>query len=259
MPAFGIVAGPDSTPAMKSAGFDYLEGNCQAYFKGDDADHDPAGYRDDSALPIPAAAMLLPGDLKIVGPDRDPRRASVYMRRLLERAGRMKVDLVVFGSGRSRGVPDGYDRDAARGEILDFLRDAAPHAHAAGVTIVVEPLNRGECNILNGVAETMTYVRDVDSPAVACLVDSYHSWKEDEPLADVEAAMPWVKHVHVADRDGRTAPGGGGATPEMYRDLFAVLKRGGYDGRISVEGKVDYDAEALRRALDFLRDQWSAA
>ena len=262
MPTFGICASPDKSAAMKEAGFDYVEGSCQAYFRATEPDADWRSYAAGSALPIPACNMLVPGNLKIVGPGRDAAALHDYIARLLERAGEAGVETVVFGSGGARGIPDGYGRDKARDDILAFLRDAAPIAVRHGVTIVAEPLNRGECNVINGVAEAMNYVQAVASPGFQCLVDSYHSWKEDEALSDVEAATGHIKHVHVADRDGRTAPGesgGGGDVAAMYRDFFAVLKRGGYDGRVSVEGKVDYDVEALRRTLGFLKEQWAAA
>ena len=264
MPTFGICTSPDHSAVMKEAGFDYVEGSCQAYFRATEPDVEWRSYAADCALPIPACNMLVPGHLKIVGPGRDAAALHDYIARLLERAGQAKVETVVFGSGGARGIPDGYPRDGARDDILAFLRDAAPVAVRHGVTIVAEPLNRGECNVINGVAEAMEYVRAIASPGFKCLVDSYHSWKEDEPPADVEAAMPSIKHVHVADRDGRTAPGesggggGGGDVAAMYREFFAVLKRGGYDGRISVEGKVDYDADALRRTLGFLKEQWAS-
>ncbi len=264
MPTYGICTGPDQSHAMREAGFDYVEGNSQAYFRGkmDDAafaeDGGLVSYAGGAGLPMPVTNLLVPGDVPVVGERADANVAKKYIERLLRRAGEAKVDTVVFGSGAARGVPEGFDRERAKGQILDFLRYAGPLAERAGVTIATEPLNRGECNILNGVAEAMEYVRAVKSPGVGCLVDSYHSWREDEPLADIVAAGR-IAHVHVADRDGRLAPGGGGATPEMYRAFFGALKQLGYDGRISIEGKVDFEVEALRRTLGFLKEQWSAA
>ena len=265
MPTYGICAGPEHTHALREAGFDYVEGSCQAYLRAvedDDAFAGLGAYAGDSALPIPACNLLLPGEIVIAGGGADLGAASAYMERLLRRAKEAGVDTVVFGSGRSRRVPEGFDRDKAKGQILDFLRDAAPMAEAAGVTIAIEPLNRGECNILNGVAEASGYAREVGSPGVKVLVDSYHSWLEDEPPAEIEADVGLIRHVHVADKEGRVAPGesgGGGDVAGRYREFFGVLKRGGYDGRISIEGKVDFEVDALRRTLGFLKEQWDRA
>ena len=46
---------------------------------------------------------------------------------------------------------------------------AAPLAQAGGITLVVEPLNRQECNVINSVAEAMEYVTAADHPQVRCL------------------------------------------------------------------------------------------
>src|SRR5690606_15307593 len=184
------------------------------------------------ALPIPSANVLVPGNLKITGPDANLETLRSYMTRVLTRAAKVGIRTLVFGSGGARAVPEGFDRDIARGQIIRFLQMSAPIAQANGVTIVVEHLQRGETNIINSLAEAMSYTWAVNHPAVRCLVDSYHFWTENESLDDLRNAMPLIRHVHVADKAGRVAPGLGGGD---YRPFFAVLKRGGYDGDIAVE------------------------
>ena len=135
---------------------------------------------------------------------------------------------------------------------------AAPIAQANGVTLVAEHLNRGECNVINSLAEAMAYVREVSHPNFQCLVDSYHFWLENENLDDLRAAMPQVRHVHLADKEGRVPPGEGGKSD--YRPFFAELKRGGYDGPMSVESPEFKDvAGAGPRVLAFVKKQWAEA
>jgi sugar phosphate isomerase/epimerase len=136
---------------------------------------------------------------------------------------------------------------------------AAELAWWRGVTIVVEPLNRRECNIINSVADAMDVVGSVAHPGLACLLDSYHSWVEDEPLDRIAGAVRWIKHVHVADKDGRVPPGESGTSD--YRPLLRILKEGGYDGMISVEGNFP-EADIRRngaKVLEFLKRQWQEA
>jgi sugar phosphate isomerase/epimerase len=211
-----------------------------------------------SALPIPAANSLVPGTLKITGPEADLTKLRDYMTRVIGRAGKVGIKSLVFGSGGARNVPDGFDRNKARQQVLEFLRMAAPIAKEHGVTLVCEPLNRKECNILNTVDEAMTYVKEVNHPNFQCLVDSFHFWIDDEPLANLERAMPWIRHVHVADKDGRVPPGESKFAD--YRPFFRVLKKGGYDGRISVEALgFDDVAGVSPRVLTFLKEQWVEA
>lgn len=257
MVKFGICGGADKAAAIKDAGWDYLEGGVQPLFQGlnEDAAWDGLSKVKSAGLPIPAANALVPGDLKIVGPVVDVDKLTQYMTRVLHRAAKCGTTTLVFGSGVARNVPDGFDRDEARQQILRFLKMVAPIAKTAGVVVVAEPLNQGECNILNTVEEAMTYVKEIDHPNFQCLVDSYHFWLEREPLKNLEAAMPWIKHVHVADEQGRVAPGQSGNSD--YRPFFRVLKAGNYDGLISVEGNIKPDV--YKETLIYLKREWDEA
>ncbi|MDW8261703.1 MAG: sugar phosphate isomerase/epimerase family protein [Phycisphaerales bacterium] len=260
MPLFGICAPPEMSELARSAGWDFIEGNVQQLFQGLAPDEQWTGQQRIAAsrLPMPSANVLVPGELKITGPSADLSRLGDYMGNVIRRAGTCGTTTLVFGSGAARHVPDGFDRTRARQQIIDFASMAARIAQEHGVTLVCEPLNRGECNIINSVAEAMEYVRAVNHPHFQCLVDSFHFWLEQEPLANLQAAMPWIRHVHVADRDGRTAPGVSGTSD--YVPFFAVLKRGGYDGRIAVEAPGFSDSPgSFASVLAYLRDAWNRA
>jgi sugar phosphate isomerase/epimerase len=166
--------------------------------------------------------------------------------------------MLVFGSAGARNVPDSFDRAKAREQILAFDRMSSKIAAQHGVTFVAEPLNRGESNIVNSVAEAMEYVRAVNHPNFQCLVDSYHFWLENEPLENLRAAMPWIRHVHLADKEGRVAPGE--SRKSDYRPFFKVLKEANYDGLISVEAPAwtSFESDAAR-VLEFIKKQWDEA
>ena len=182
---------------------------------------------------MPAANALLPPTLKVVGPEPIPTKLRDYVAIVMRRAAAVGMKTIVFGSGAARTVPEGFDRAKARQQILDFAAVLADLAARHGVTVVAEPLNRGECNIINSVAEAMEYVKELNHPNFRCLVDSYHLWLEDEPLENLRQAMPWIRHVHLADTENRVPPGESGR--HDYRPLFRVLKEGGYDRRIAIE------------------------
>ena len=257
---FGVYTSVENSAAVKAAGWAFVEENVQTFLDGTTPDADWQGAKRAAAavLPVPAANRLVPANLKLTGPDADLDKLRAYMTRVLERAGRVGTTTLVFGSGGARTYPAGFDRDNAKRQILDFLRMALPIAQRNGVTLVAEPLNRAECNIMNSVAESMEYVRELDHPSFQCLVDSFHLWLEDEPLANLRAAMPWIRHVHVSDVKDRLPPGlsGGG---EDYRSFFAVLREAGYDGMVTVEADMFDLPRDARRVLDFLHDQWRSA
>jgi sugar phosphate isomerase/epimerase len=257
---FGVCTTCDASAAAQAAGWDYIEDSVQRLLQGQKPDEQWQGEQQarQSALPIAAANLLVPASLKITGPAVDAEALRHYMQRVLHRAKQVGMQVLVFGSGGARQIPEGFDRQQARRQILDFLRTSAPIAAQYGVTIVAEPLNRSECNILNSVAEAMEYVREVNHPNFQCLVDSYHFWLEEEPLEHLRQAMASIKHVHVADKDGRVAPGESGTAD--YRPFFAVLKQGGYNGRISVEASgFNVASDAGPRVLAYLKKQWNEA
>jgi sugar phosphate isomerase/epimerase len=262
MPAmkFGICTSIDNSQAVKDAGWDFVEESVQNLLQGlkADTEWDGAQRVGRSALPVPAANVLVPGAMKIVGPAVDFEKLRQYMGTALRRAGELRVQTLVFGSGAARTIPDGWTRDKARQQILDFIRMSAQVAEQHEVTLVAEPLNQTECNIINSVAEAMEYVRTINHPNFQCLVDSFHFWLEDEPLENLRAAMPWIRHVHLADRDGRTPPGESGLSD--YRPFFRVLKEGGYDRLISVEASGFKDFAGIGpRVLAFVKKQWEEA
>ena len=254
---FGVCSPLDRAAIVRSAGWDYVEAGVPELLQGtavDDADWTGERLARESPLPIRSAYLLVPAAMKIVGPDADLSALAAYLERVVRRAAKLDIRILGFGSGGARSVPDGFDRDRAMTQLLDFARVAARLAEQAGVVIAIEPLNRPECNFVNTIAEVTEIVRQVNSPAFGGLLDTYHLWREDEPVKNVAAAAPLIAHVHVADLENRTPPGE--SRTSDYRPVFRLLKSAGYDGLMSVESKT-FDADSGARALQFLKRQWN--
>jgi sugar phosphate isomerase/epimerase len=257
---FGICTSVDNAASVKAAGGDFVEEGVQHLLAAHLPDDQWPGTTrvQSSVLPVPAANTLVPGALKITGPDAQRESLRKYMTTIFRRAAATGTRMLVFGSGGARNIPDGFDRAEGRNQIIDFLQICAPLAEQNDVTLVIEPLNKKECNVINSVAEAMEYVRAVEQPNIQCLVDSYHMWLEDEPVQHVRDAIKWIKHVHVADRVGRVPPGESGQAD--YRPLFSILKKGNYKGLISIEASKFSDIAGIGpRTLGFLRQQWGEA
>jgi sugar phosphate isomerase/epimerase len=256
----GICTSVTNSPAVKAAGWDFIEENVQNFLQGlvPDSQWEGEKLANASAVPILAACCLVPGDLKITGPTADPAKLRDYISNVARRAKKAGIQTLVFGSGGARNVPDGWERAKAEQQILDFSRMIAEQASRNGVVMVAEHLNRKECNILNTLAETDKLVGQVNSPGFQNLVDCYHLWLEKESLDALKKAMPHIRHVHVSDLEGRRPPGETGKSD--FRQFFRVLKEAGYDGTISVESLGFDDIAAMGpRVLAFLKQQWAAA
>lgn len=260
LPLFGYCAPASESALARQQGWDFVEENVQKFLQGEATDDAWNGVKEQraAALPVVAANCLVPGHLKIVGPEVNAEALKTYMSRVIPRAETTNIRRLVFGSGAARNVPEGFDRAKAKQQITDFLKMAAPILQQHEVMIVIEPLNRSECNIINSVAEGMEYVRAVNHPNIKCLVDSYHFWLENEDLRNILDAGTDLRHVHVADKEGRVAPGESGTS--NYRPFFGALKKVGYAGLISVEGRLGENWEKRGSVvLEFLKNEWKEA
>lgn len=253
---FGACTGHVNAAVLKAAGWDFVEEGAQGLLKGQSSDAEvtlPARFD----LPVYCVNGMVPAALPIVGASVDFAALTTYMTRVLERGAKVGLQRIVFGSGGARNVPEGFDRNTARRQIIDFLKMIGPIAQKNKITLVIEPLNKKECNILNTVGEAMTYVNEVNHPNIQCLVDSYHFWLENEPLENIVSAGKAIQHVHVADMEGRVAPGRSGKAD--YKSFFGALKKIGYDQAISIECAgftLPQDAEPI---LQFLQREWKNA
>jgi sugar phosphate isomerase/epimerase len=183
-------------------------------------------------FPMPAANVLLPAALKCSGPDVDYERLERYGQTVFRRAKEIGMTLIVFGSAGARMVPEGFPVAKAFEQYVDLLRQFGPMAEQNGVTIVVEPLNRGECNLVNTVLEGAEAVRRANTFGVKLLVDIFHMLRNGESPDDIVKVGPLIRHAHVAENKDRAAPGIHG---DDFRPYLRALRRAGYNDRLALE------------------------
>lgn len=258
----GVCTSVSNAAAVKAAGFDYVEDSAQGLLHAhDQTDAEWKGEQlaSGAALPVPAVNLMVPASHKITGPDADPAKLQAYMKTLLTRAKKVGIQTIVFGSGGARQVPEGFDRERAYAQIVAFLKAAAPVAAENGVTIVIEPLNKTECNILNGIVESCEVAKRVGHPNVKLLWDTYHFWMDGQEMRELTETIKTglVHHVHLADKEGRVGPGRSGKND--YKPVFKVLKGGGYDGMVSIEAPPFDLANEGRAVAEYVRSEWAKA
>jgi sugar phosphate isomerase/epimerase len=177
-----------------------------------------------------------------------------YVKKAFARLNRLGVKILCFGSGGARRVPEGFPKEEAFKQLVDFGKRIAPEARAQGITVVIEPLRRQETNIINTAGEGLALVQAVNDPNFELLIDFYHLASEKEDPAIILTARDHIRHLHMANPQGRVFP----LTWEEfdYAPFFANLRQIGYAGRISVEASSkDIPAEGpqaialLRRAF----------
>jgi sugar phosphate isomerase/epimerase len=253
---FGVCANPADSSWIKEAGADFIEALVQPFLRPADAHWQPPVPRDQLAVPLVAYNTLFPADLRITGPGVDPMRIKGYVARACRRAHEMHSSIIVFGSGPARKYPDDWPRAKAEEQLIDAMRIIGPLAKSFGIVVVMEPLNRGESNILNSVAEGLSLLRRAKAPGLKVLCDYYHLALEHEPLENLDDTRGLLAHVHIAEPEGRTPPRPGLTD---FRPFFAKLKQIGYDARIAVECNWQDMKTQLAPTLEYLRQEWAAA
>ena len=114
----------------------------------------------------------------------------------------------------------------------DILGQAADHAQANNVTLVVEYLNRFECYFLNCAADTARFCREVNHSHLKMMYDTFHANIEEKSIEQaVQDCRDQMVHVHISENN-RATPGQGGVD---WDTSFSALKSVDYDGWFMIE------------------------
>ena len=214
-----------------------------------------------AASPISVSAIEgIPRLLSADPAERDAAKDTIRDRLAL--AGMLSAVgvLVVPQFGRIPALPDlsplASGAELERNLLLAQLRQLAPAAKAAGVSLFLEPLNRYEAYIVNRLEQGAAIAAEV-GPEIGVMADFFHMNIEEADIsASIRANAGSLVYVHVADSN-RLQPGRGHLD---FRPGFRALKAIGYDGYLAIECRVEgpYD-DAIREAAAFTRREWEAA
>ena len=195
--------------------------------------------------------MASPPGLHVTTPDPAIRERSWrHVGELIDLCADLGDDgVMVFGSPKQRGATGGISRQDATRNYVDGLRTVVPHAEQRGVTILVEALPIGQCDVITTLAEAAAVVNEISSPAVRTMFDTHNAVDEVEPHARlVDRYFDLIRHVHINEMDGRH-PGTGNYD---FKPLLEALRRRDYRRWVSLEA-FDFTPGAEKIAADSLR------
>lgn len=218
--------------AVKEAGYDYAETTVGMLMKLTEEELALlTEKRAAKAFEIQSCNSFLPGDFQVTDPACLPALTE-YVDEAMRRMHLLGVQVVVFGSGKARTLPEA-DVPAELAAIEAFLRMCDEMGRKHEITVVIEPLNKKECNVFNSVSEGASMVRKLNLDRVKLLADAYHMYCENEYLCSLEENGDILCHTHVAEVPDRTYPGKHGG--EYLKDFAKHLKGAGYCGRVTIE------------------------
>lgn len=252
---FGCCAAIDQAEALYEAGYDFIECTVVSLMpeESEDVFKNIVKKYQESPIPIEAFNILLPSDLKIVGESVNHQRVKDYLTSALERVHRIGAKTIVFGSGGARSFPKGFQKEKGGEQIAIFLSTVADIAEQLDLTIVIEPLNRKESNVINSIPEAVEWTKKLNRKSLKSLADFYHMVEENEPLTHLYEQRDFIHHIHVADSN-RLAPGTG---TYPYSEFASIIHKANYDSRISIECNWRNFEEEIGQALDYLKKQFS--
>lgn len=247
---FGVCTQIDNIECASRLGYDFLE--CSFAWLNSITDNeffDVLRRVDSTNIRVEACNGMLPPTLKVVGNDINVGSVREYLSKTFKRAQKLGVNVVVFGSGAARGVPEGYPFDKAWKDIANYLMLAEEYCSKYNIVVAIEPLRRKECNILNYVSEGTLLSALLDLPHIGVLGDTHHMICGNEPFEALAFAGEKLKHVHIShsygNDGGRDYPSKG--DDNDYCTLFEILRNMKYNGRISIEaGYKDFQEDSIK-------------
>jgi hydroxypyruvate isomerase len=141
-------------------------------------------------------------------------------------------------------APHGADREVLRATFVDNLRHAADALAAAGLELLMEPINTFDIPgfFLTRTAQARALIEDVGADNLRIQYDIYHMQRMEGEIANtLKATLPLIGHVQLADSPGRHEPGTGELN---WPYLFRLLDDLGYRGHIGCEYKPATTTEA---------------
>jgi len=257
---FGIYAHSSFAGCLSDQGYDWIE-LAVSELRPDQPDRVAKPDVDRlAALPLRPEVFdrLFSPSMSLVGEDVDLGRVADHLRATFERARLVGGEWVVWGSGPSRHVERGFPRRRAYEQIVEAGRLIAREAEQAGIGVVLEPLGRRYCNIVNTVDEGLRLLDDVGSPALGLLADTDHLESEGDAFGRLSDVGSRLRHVHLAEAT-RVQPGPMLRRRAFYASLFAELKRLGYRDRIAIEADLADIGQPLGGVLETLREWYREA
>jgi D-psicose/D-tagatose/L-ribulose 3-epimerase len=253
LPSVAIGYCTNDFAGAKAAGFDYVELGVRDFAKLTDQEFaELIRSRDKAGIKTPVGYVFLPTEMRVVGPDVDDAAAMAYVQRAFKRAHTLGIELIVFGSGPSRRIPQGFPKEGAFAQLVSFAKRISPLAANEGIVLGVEAQRKEETNIINSMEEALVWIEAVNHPNFQLIADIYHIAESKEDPRVILKAAGRLRHVHFANPIGRIFPAS--AEEYDYSAFFENLRKIGYGGRISLEARTKDLAADGPKAIAFLRN-----
>lgn len=253
----GICTTPQNAVLLTPGTADFIEINITALSQMNDKEFEIyCKYIDENSIQIHSANCFFPGDIRLCGKNYNPDKIKSYAMRALERLSVLSVPVCVLGSGKVRAFDADDDSDKCYCDFENTCLIIGDIAAYYGITVVIEPLNKKETNMINTVSEGAMLVRKLNHPNIKLLADIYHMAVENEDFNVISENTDIIRHMHIANPDGRIFPMRSDGFD--YCTIAGILKKCDYNYELSIEAGAGGDFERnAEKSLLFLKEVFS--
>ncbi len=181
--------------------------------------------------------------------DTDVRMKAVERLKEFIDMGAQLGSTIIIGSMKGR-VPADEDAKVYRTCLNDNLHTVMDYAEKKNVMIVLEVLNRYECNLLNTAAQMDEFIGEIGSSLLKTHLDTFHMNIEESHICSSIRNCKTLGHMHYADSN-RCYPGAGHID---FTSIELTLQDKGYDGIVAIECLPDPEPDvAAKKAIEHLK------
>lgn len=234
----GVCTSLENIELVEKAGYDYIEPAVCTIANFTNQEYSLARKRvNESSIKAEVFNQFMPSQIKVVGEEVDNKKVKDYVMGAVDRISNLGAEMLVFGSGGARYVPEGFPKLTALRQLEDFLNIVSEIIKPYGIVLVIEPLPLRSCNIINNVLEGLELTKKVNRLNIRLLADYFHMLYHNEDINNIIKAGEYIRHIHVNNANGGLYPK---YTDNIdYVSLFEPLKKINYQGRISIEASTD--------------------
>jgi sugar phosphate isomerase/epimerase len=248
----GVCIGGENNPLRyREAGFEFVEEQlCSLAACSEEEFAQKKALYEQGELEVLATNLFFPSGISLFRDDIFDY-LDEFLPKAAQRAKSLGVGVCVLGSAGQRTPPAGYDFAKANEHIVKVIRYCCDALALYGLKLAIEPLKRGETNVINTVQEGIDAAKSVARENCGFVLDFFHAYMNGEDLSTlaVEDVKKYLFHVHIA------RPNADRGVPReedlpVLRKWKKQLDAFGYDKTLSLEsGASVEEVLAARRIL----------
>ncbi|MFA5015445.1 MAG: sugar phosphate isomerase/epimerase family protein [Actinomycetota bacterium] len=183
--------------------------------------------------------------------DKDSRRKTLErLKGHIDLASKLNAMVIVGGiRGKLQGSMADRKLQEAEGKLL--LKQCVEYAGDNNVTLLIEPINRFETNLINTLQEGVELIEEIGLKNLKLLPDTFHMNIEEKSIEEsLIKTKSYIKYIHFADSN-RLAPGSGHID---FKSIISTLRKIGYRDAIGIEILPEPDdLSAAKKSIEFFK------